>query len=176
MGQPCSAGPKKMENHPPKLIERIVGALVPPACREHVLGDWYERYTSLSQYLWDATTTLPFIRSHPSHVGPSRCLRGSAGSIVAKNFFGRWFGAYVWLCRRGRVLLFVIAFPLLLLLFASIFRQPLPQALREAHLWLSLGGLVALCISWFYVKKVNDRAARTIQREIDALDPSDKKH
>jgi hypothetical protein len=50
-----------METHPPKLIEGIVGALIPPACREHVLGDLYERYTSRAQYILDAAATLPFV-------------------------------------------------------------------------------------------------------------------
>jgi len=50
-----------METHPPKLIEDIVGLLVPPAYREHVLGDWHERYTSVSRYLLDVATTLPLI-------------------------------------------------------------------------------------------------------------------
>lgn len=61
MGWPRNAGPEKMETHPPKLIEDIVGLLVPPAYREHVLGDWHERYTSVSRYLLDVAATLPLI-------------------------------------------------------------------------------------------------------------------
>jgi hypothetical protein len=40
---------------PSKMTETVVGLLVPPACREHVLGDLHERYTSPRQYLADAT-------------------------------------------------------------------------------------------------------------------------
>src|SRR5262249_51456532 len=43
------------------LIESIVGTLIPPICREEVLGDWSERYRTTTQYLWDAIKTLPFI-------------------------------------------------------------------------------------------------------------------
>ena len=50
-----------METHPPEMIERLVRALVPPANREHVLGDLHERYVSPRQYLLDALRALPFI-------------------------------------------------------------------------------------------------------------------
>ena len=50
-----------MEAHPPKLIEKIVAALIPPSCREHVLGDLHERYTSAAQYIRDAVRTVPFV-------------------------------------------------------------------------------------------------------------------
>jgi hypothetical protein len=49
----------KMETHPPKILEVIVGRLIPPACREYVLGDLCERYTSPRQYVMDAVRTVP---------------------------------------------------------------------------------------------------------------------
>jgi hypothetical protein len=52
---------RKMETRPPEVIERIVGWLVPPVCREHVLGDLSERYVSPRQYLLDALKTVPFV-------------------------------------------------------------------------------------------------------------------
>jgi hypothetical protein len=53
--------PKKMETGPPALIESVVRFLTPPACREHVLGDLWERYRSRGQYSIDALLTLPFV-------------------------------------------------------------------------------------------------------------------
>lgn len=50
-----------METHPPEMIAKFVRALVPPACREHVLGDLQERYVSPRGYLADALRTIPFI-------------------------------------------------------------------------------------------------------------------
>jgi len=50
-----------METHPPELIEAIVEKLIPPACREHVLGDLCERFESRSQYVLDALRTVPFV-------------------------------------------------------------------------------------------------------------------
>jgi len=43
------------------MIARLVRVLVPPASREHVLGDLQERYVSPRQYLLDALRALPFI-------------------------------------------------------------------------------------------------------------------
>jgi hypothetical protein len=50
-----------METRPPELIEAIVAHLIPPACRENVVGDCAERYKSPAQYLFGALSALPFI-------------------------------------------------------------------------------------------------------------------
>lgn len=46
---------------PPKVTEAIVGFLIPPACREHVLGDLHERYVSPGQYTLEAARTVPLV-------------------------------------------------------------------------------------------------------------------
>ncbi len=46
---------------PPKMLEATVAFLVPPACREEVVGDLCERYRSLGQYILDAVQTIPFV-------------------------------------------------------------------------------------------------------------------
>jgi hypothetical protein len=50
-----------MEPRPPRLIEAIIERLVPPACRESVLGDWNERYDSAPRYVLRAFSALPFL-------------------------------------------------------------------------------------------------------------------
>lgn len=47
-----------MESGPPEIIEAIAWLLLPPACREEVLGDLSERYSSLSQYLLEAVEAI----------------------------------------------------------------------------------------------------------------------
>jgi hypothetical protein len=47
------------EQAPPKKLEMVVALLTPPARREEVLGDLYERYKSPAQYAADAAFTLP---------------------------------------------------------------------------------------------------------------------
>jgi hypothetical protein len=383
-----------MEAHPPRLIEDIFGALIPPACREHVLGDWHERYTSPSQYISDAIVTLPFIivsqirrtfrielflaelcaayiafglasfRDGPGYLfaegmllplaimigavlfplivteayrdrdneslrwmclrvgialasgyfvqgvlglldsglklpasltlsgtllafpmlvmvrtwyariqhGPTSITTGAAISLdqlrrrseeehrkawhvnfawlaaallilvnlswnpfpsgqsfgggfiefilvqsvivgiflkfgqykqgnagwkhrlesssilVSRNAYrvqlvGKrdglrlWSGAGVpWvLSGPALFLLFVLAFPFFILLIAWVLGQALPAFANTGHLWLSLVALIALLLSWLYLRRVNERAARAIQKEIDALDTSEKK-
>src|SRR5579872_6986710 len=50
-----------MSSGPPKWLEILASFLIPPACREEVLGDLHERYRSPIQYLADLVTTLPFL-------------------------------------------------------------------------------------------------------------------
>ena len=50
-----------MKPGPSKPAEAIVGLLIPPACREHVLGDLHERYSSPWQYFADVLSTVPWV-------------------------------------------------------------------------------------------------------------------
>ena len=50
-----------LETRPPVLIDAVVRALIPPACREHVIGDLWERYRSPWQFVLDAAGTIPFV-------------------------------------------------------------------------------------------------------------------
>lgn len=46
---------------PPKPLEALVSLLIPPACRDEVLGDLYERYTGPSRYILDAAGVVPLV-------------------------------------------------------------------------------------------------------------------
>jgi hypothetical protein len=46
---------------PPAWMETLAGLLIPPACREHVLGDLQERYKSPAHYLADVLRTAPAV-------------------------------------------------------------------------------------------------------------------
>ncbi|HEV2324308.1 MAG TPA: hypothetical protein VGS10_10205 [Terracidiphilus sp.] len=50
-----------MPSAPPKAAEAIIAILIPPACREEVVGDLHERYESPLRYCADAITTIPFV-------------------------------------------------------------------------------------------------------------------
>ena len=47
-----------MRTGPPRLVEWFVRLLIPPACREHVLGDLWERNSCLRDYLRDAAPVI----------------------------------------------------------------------------------------------------------------------
>jgi hypothetical protein len=46
---------------PSKTADAIVAIFIPPASREEVLGDLYERYQSPLQYAFDALCTVPLV-------------------------------------------------------------------------------------------------------------------
>ena len=50
-----------MRRHPPNILERIANLLIPPACREEVLGDLHERCTSAWGYFKDALFAIPCV-------------------------------------------------------------------------------------------------------------------
>lgn len=50
-----------MHSGPSGTAETIVAVLVPPACREEVVGDLHERFKSPAQYTLDALTTVPLV-------------------------------------------------------------------------------------------------------------------
>jgi hypothetical protein len=50
-----------VEARPPALIDWLVRALIPPAARESVVGDLWERYRSPIRYLWEAMKVLPYV-------------------------------------------------------------------------------------------------------------------
>jgi hypothetical protein len=50
-----------MESGPSKVAEIIAGWLVPPACREEILGDMRERYRSGLRYFLEAAHLIPCV-------------------------------------------------------------------------------------------------------------------
>jgi hypothetical protein len=50
-----------MEARPPVLIDRVVRAIIPPAAREAVIGDLWERYRSPFNYALEALCVMPFV-------------------------------------------------------------------------------------------------------------------
>ena len=52
-----------LNRRPPAFVDALVRRLIPPASREHVLGDLWERYRSPAHFLSDAVRALPFVVS-----------------------------------------------------------------------------------------------------------------
>jgi hypothetical protein len=50
-----------MNSGPSRIAEAVVAIVVPPACREEVLGDLHERFKSPLQYTADALHTVPLV-------------------------------------------------------------------------------------------------------------------
>jgi hypothetical protein len=81
-----------MEARPPALIDAIVGHLIPPACREHVLGDLCERYTSPIGYLVEAIRTIPLVIAGRIRRTCDALLVLGEAQILLLTFYGAAFG------------------------------------------------------------------------------------
>ena len=73
-----------MEPGPPKALETIIGFLIPPACREEVLGDLHERYRSTGLYIADALSAVPLVIA-------SRIRRTADGQMLLMEAFVWYF-------------------------------------------------------------------------------------
>lgn len=80
-----------MNSGPPKTVEALVAVLVPPACREEVLGDLHERYRSTRQYGLDAASTVPvIILSRIHRTADSQALLIQAFAFYVSFLFAAW--------------------------------------------------------------------------------------
>ena len=90
-----------MSSGPSKIAETIVGVFVPPACREEVLGDLYERYRSASQYGLDAARTLPLvIASRIRRTANPQVLLMQAFALYEAFLGAAWFANRPFLSER----------------------------------------------------------------------------
>ena len=88
-----------MNSGPPKTVEALVAVLVPPACREEVLGDLHERYRSAAQYSLDAASTVPLvILSRIHRTADSRALLIQAFAFYASFLAAAWIDGGALVC------------------------------------------------------------------------------
>jgi hypothetical protein len=128
-----------METRPPRLIEDIVGLLIPPVCREHVLGDLYERYTSRNQYILDAAATLPFVIASQIRRSFNVQLFFSEACVIYLAFGGASLAAgpaYLYDTGALLPLAIVIGILLLALVFCDAYADPQDRSPRR--LWLEV--------------------------------------
>ena len=117
---------RKMETRPPALAEAVVRALVPPASREHVLGDLQERFTSTRQYVLDAFAALPFIVA-------SRIRRTThpLGFLFTVAFL--WFAVFYGSFQKSWLTALIPSLAgALALVFRDAYRTLKPRYVREA--------------------------------------------
>jgi len=74
-----------------------------------------------------------------------------------------------------RFVMLLISFPLLILLIGWVNGKPLPPGVSVTHVWIDVTCVAALGLSWIFIHKINECAARTMQQEMDALDAEGKK-
>lgn len=83
-----------MESGPSKIVEDLVYWLLPPACREEILGDMRERNRSTAHYLAEATCTVPsVIYSRIRRTTDAVATLMVAGSMYTAFVMSAWWRA-----------------------------------------------------------------------------------
>lgn len=123
----------------PSWAEAIAEILIPPACREEVLGDLHERNASAARYLVELLRTLPFVIV-------SRIRRTSDLRLLALHAIGSYFAFYMaaWYEARSWRLLIPVAAALAALVLEDAY------AGRAGTAWWVRGPLLAMaaaCVS-----------------------------
>jgi hypothetical protein len=88
---------------PPRILETLLGLLLPPDCREHVLGDLQERNPSTKSYLRDALAILgPVIVSRIRRTTDIQVFLMEALTIYLSFATAAWYlGEQSFLYRHG---------------------------------------------------------------------------
>jgi hypothetical protein len=97
VGQALDEGDALMRSAPPRMIETILRLLIPPACREEVLGDLYESCDSLGQYVREALRVAPMVLFRIRRTADSQVLLMQAVALYL-SFLGA-------ACQEGKAFL-----------------------------------------------------------------------
>lgn len=117
---------RQTHSRPPAVLEGMVRLFIPPASREHVMGDLAERYLSPRHYLADALRAVPFVIAS--------CVRRTCnvphmGILAILLWFGVFYG-------RLQASWWVAAIPTFLTIAALVLRDAYrtltPEWPREA--------------------------------------------
>jgi hypothetical protein len=94
MGQAVEERGKLMRAAPPALLEKAISLLIPPAVREEVSGDLYERCTSARHYVRDALRVIPqIILSRVRRTADPQVLLMEAVTLYTSYAAAAWYEA-----------------------------------------------------------------------------------
>jgi hypothetical protein len=137
-----------MRTGPPKVIESLIAMLVPPASREHVMGDLHERYSGVRSYLADACSAVPgAIAGQVMRTTDWQVLAMEAGALYF-SFLAAGCAALgaQRMCEHGVFLRLLI--PVALAMLALVWRDAyVPRARCGASLEAGLGVGCAVALS-----------------------------
>ena len=145
------------------MIEKIVGILIPPACREEVLGDLHERYTSTGLYILEALHVIPMVlfsrirRTADAQVVLAEFLALCLSFVVGGYYQDR---AFSFLFRDGGLM--SVALPCALVLVCLVLDDAYAMPGRRSPLKAMRGlvlGLVAASISQAWLSAMGSSLA-----------------
>jgi hypothetical protein len=133
---------------PSKAAEMVVGTLLPPACREEVLGDLHERYMSPEQYFFDAIRTVPLIIL-------SRIRRTADPQVLLMHAFALYlsFAGAAWLMDRALLGsergLLCLAMPAAMVILGITLEDAYAKPVPRAALGLTRGPAAGIALAVF---------------------------
>jgi hypothetical protein len=143
---------QEMGNPVRERVEAITAFIVPPACREEVLGDLHERNSTLARFCIDALRTVP-------HVVLSRIRRTADPQLLVLHaialylcYFGSvWFEDRALLRETSGLLR--VAVPVVIVLLAIVFDDAYAKPGRRSPLYLARGPLLGF-VCTFLVQSI----------------------
>lgn len=135
-----------MRRRPSRTVERFVGILLPPACREQVLGDLHERFESPAQYAADVLATVPLVIL-------SRIRRTADSQVALIHAFVLYlsFIGAAWLTNRGVLVdqlgLFRLAIPAAIILLGVVLDDAYADPCRQSSLQIVRGPVLGLLVA-----------------------------
>jgi hypothetical protein len=158
-----------MGSGPPKVIESLIGVLLPPAYREHVLGDLYERYRSPLQYSADAVRAVAsilagqIIRTWNTWLMLAQALSLTVGFTP--------YGSVIGNSPAIRIAIAVVM-PMAVLILCDAYRSPVSYASRAlTDVMISIGLMFAgeMILSAFWPDLVLPSLALNVGGAVGAL-------
>jgi hypothetical protein len=132
-----------MNSGPSKTAEAIVAVFVPPACREEVLGDLHERYSSSGQYGLDAVRTIPLvIISRIRRTADPQVLLMQAFALYASFLGAAWLKDRALLSEQWGLLR--LAIPAGMAMVGLILEDAYSKPVRRSPLKLARGPVLGL--------------------------------
>jgi hypothetical protein len=132
-----------MPSVPSQTAEAIVAILLPPVCREEVLGDLHQRYRSPRQYFFDALSTIPFvILSRIRRTADPQLLVMQALALYLSFAGAAWFRDRTLLSQEWGILR--LAYPAAMVLLGLILHDAYRKPGRRSSWSMSLGPCVGL--------------------------------
>jgi hypothetical protein len=147
---------------PPPLLEGFVGALVPPAAQEAIMGDLFELYQSPLQYMVSAARTIPFVLvsqiRRQANI-PAMIFQALASSAC---FIGILLSLHQPIVMTN--LLLVIAATIVVALILDVYRNDKPTSENRAALAAIITAIAVVAYA-FYVLVVAFNASHLYARQ-----------
>jgi len=137
-----------MASGPSPIAERLVGILIPPACREEVLGDLHERYRSPLQYLVEAVVTVPMVvTSRVRRVVDPQILMMQTLALYTSFLGAAWLMDRALLNDRWGLVRLTI--PVAMMILGLLLDDTYSRPRRRPALVLARGPLLGLFLAFF---------------------------